>query len=373
MLIVRHPAGQFTTAIRARAACLSLLAGLLVTPGTSLGQAPPQQLPLNLVNAVDLTPEQRTQVKAVADFWTAKFTCESPSDSVEEARDRLLQPLSGVNQSISPAFRFEYAQVVVPPLQQLLMDGCENGNLHVQVNAINVLQRLGADKSLNVLVVNADVQNQKTWQVRLNAARAAIDAIKQVEPRKTLDAARRLRDAALREDNRHILSHQLAALDAADHGGLPPDDRAKARAHQLETVSGVAAKLSAAENNPHPNQLVLALNEAVARLRGKFLGSEISPPERDEMARRMAPALGQMLEFIQVNWEAGQAEHKVPYAVVVGLCEGFLPQLDTKARGEGKTPSTALRKSWDSGDRATFQADVIKWNDVLVQPPYVKP
>jgi hypothetical protein len=58
---------------------------------------------------------------------------------------------------------------------------------------------------------------------------------------------------------------------------------------------------------------------------------------------------------------------------MVGAIEGFFPTLDGIARGPGKSPTTTLKKSWDAGDKAAFEADVKKWLDVLGQAPYVKP
>ena len=352
----------------------------LVWPGVVSAQAPPQALPQPVIGAAQLTDQQKAQIQAYVGHWTAVFTCAASSADVERARDELMRPLGGINQQISPSFRLEYSLMVLPPLQTLLNAGCPE-NQHVLPNVIRVIEALGSDKALNTLLQHADAISQKSFQLRLSAARGCAEMLKKgagLEARRFVEAARKLRDAIGREDNGQVLWWQLAAINATDGEELKaPEDRAKVHEHHVEAFNALVKRLLAANNNPHPSPLFDPMPQAMGDLLRKFNSNAIAATEAADVAKKLGWSIGQVLQVVLKNWDAAQdktnAQRRGIYGQAVGAVEGFLPYIDGIARGPGKAPTTTLKKAWDAGDKAAFETEAKKWLDVLGQAPYVKP
>jgi len=350
---------------------------VLASCNVARAQSAPQPLPLNIINAVDLTEAQKAQLKGYVDYWVGKLSCAAESVDVERARDELIRPLGGINQQISPSFRLEYSLLVLPPLQALMTAGCPN-NQHVLPNALLVVESLSTDKAANLLLQHADIQGQKSFQLRLTAARACQVILSKgnLEPRRYAEAARKLRDAVGRETEHRIAGWHLSALNVAD-AAAPSDDRAKIREHFVEAVNALVKRVQATPSNPHPSPLIEPLQQAFGDLRKKFITNQISPAERPDVAKKLGWSVGQVLQIVLDNWDAAQDKKDSPrhgvFTLTVGVVESALPTLDGFARGPGKSPTTNLRKAWDAGDKATFAAETKKWLDVLAQPPYIKP
>src|SRR5690606_3065318 len=196
-----------------------LIVALAVAQGFSgrvLAQAP-SSIPSSVVSQARLTPEQVQQVKAYAEYWTDMLARPSASpEDVQRARRELIQPLRGLN--VSGAFRFDYSMAAVPPLQSTI----RQGSLHAATNAMLVPAELGSARAMTVLLEHVSLRNEPRWQIRLRAAADARNALqlRTLTPNKVVDAANRLREAAISEDNPLVLGRQLEALNAADDPSL---------------------------------------------------------------------------------------------------------------------------------------------------------
>ena len=349
-----------------------LIVALAVAQGFSgrvLAQAP-SSIPSSVVSQARLTPEQVQQVKAYAEYWTDMLARPSASpEDVQRARRELIQPLRGLN--VSGAFRFDYSMAAVPPLQSAI----RQGSLHAATNAMLVLAELGSDRAMTVLLEHVSLRNEPRWQIRLRAAADARNALqlRTLTPNKVVDAANRLREAAISEDNPLVLGRQLEALNAADDPSLTAlGDRQRVRAALLEAVVAVIDRIAQSESQEPQPLIVPVTNYGVVNLRSQFLNSDVPGDERRAMSIALAPSLGKLLSGIERSWDAVQAdaELKQLHSMVVGSCETFLPLIDTQVRGSGKSPSTQMRDAWNRGDRERFSAGVKAWNEVLSGAPY---
>src|SRR5262245_28396815 len=316
--------------------CLSLGA-------QSLGQPPPQMLPMDIISATELPPEKQKIVCDFAEGWVARMAdpASKPED-VEVARATLLKPLQGINQTISPTFRTQYSACLAGPLQKVIA----GQNYHAAVNAILVGSHLGTDKAVNLLVPLCDKQTEPRWQIRLKAADGCKTLLvsKHLQPKKSVDAAKQLRNAAKSEDNSMVLVRQLEAIDAADFVDV---DRREVgpqlRSIMLEAIETVVDRIAQSNNNPHPSPLLAPANIAIANMRDKYMDSNAvtDDTERLSIAKALAPDLVRLLEVATKNFEAAQNDPQAKrlYTVVIGTCEGFLTLLQTKL---GQTPQTKL-------------------------------
>lgn len=347
-----------------------ILALVLAAPLRCMAEAPPPPLPLDLVSASDLSNEQLSAVKKYGEYWVAVLAePKSKPEEIETARVRLIQPLQGFNVSVT--FRNAYSKIIVPPLQAIIDQ--KNGAIHASINAIIVLSQLGTDRAVTALLEHCNAQSEKRWQIRLQAAYCCRTLLRAetLDPKKVLDAAKRLRDAAKVEDNNLILRHHFAAIDAADHNPLPAPDRQALRKLFIETLNSVVDQLP----KDKPSGLIDAITSAIALLGAKLRATQIvDSTEKKAIGQSVGPRLGQLLTHAAANWDAGHADVDLQkkFSLMLGVSEGFLPFIDGYVRGDGKSPQTKLRDAWNSGDKAKFDADVAQWVPVLTQPPYAK-
>jgi hypothetical protein len=344
-------------------------------PAASLAQGAPSPLSRDVIGATQPTSEQVQTIKAWADFWTAMFASPvSTPEQIEEARSQLIKPLQGINQAISPAFRFEYSRFVVPALEKVI-DGARR-NMHAAINAEIVISQLGTDRALAALLSRvsrtaggADVP----WQVRRHAVIGCktLVASPSLDSRKIIDASRQLRDAARTEDDNEILWRLFEALAAADSAALPqPEDRRTARAALIDAFTGAVDRMAAEANRQRTELKLEAAIKGVELVRQKYLAP---PPvdEQREIGAKIAPRLGKLLELAALTWEPGRADPNTQKSVstLVGACEGFLPAIVGQQRGTTQVPRTQMQKAWNSGDKSRFDADLAAWVNVLKQSP----
>ena len=264
-------------------------------------------------------------------------------------------------------FRGTFARFAVPEMERAL----GSNNMYRAINAVIVLSQLGSDRASNLLLLHVDQQNQAAWQIRLRAAEgerllltgASLDA------RKTLDAARKLRDAILREDNGLVLRSQLAALDAADTTALTPPDRTTLRSLIGESIASVAQRAAAAAQVSGP--MVTAMGSAVGTLRVRI--TTYAKNEQQSIGAQLGPALGKMLEWARANWDDVKKDPLIDndMRTFVAAAEGLLQFFDTVlVEGKRPAPTSDMRGAWDAGDKPKFETGVKAWQGVLDKAPY---
>lgn len=335
-------------------------------PDRCWAQGRPAPLGPSITGASNLSAEQLAQVKAYAEYYASVLkSSSSRPDEIENARAELVRPMTNIQ--VSDVFRYEYARVVEPRLKEV----AEGGNLHAVINALIVGSMIGGDRSANFLVDHVDSTFQSKWQIRLQASHGVMNVLKgnSLEPRKMIQTAERLRDAALREDNPLVLRYQLSAIEAADHNPVPAADQQRLRSILVDTIVRVIDRV-AARTQADPLPMIEVIAEAVSKVRDRYLSAAMGNAERQALGKQLAPAMGKLLGLIAADWDAGHADQRKQrvYSVIIGGMEGFLPAIDVAVR-QSQTQS-AMRQAWDNANKANFESELAKWIAVFQQPQY---
>lgn len=336
-----------------------------------MAQSPPPPLGNDLMLQVELNQQQQKQVCDFVTHWGGILNGESASPAeIEGAREQLTRPLNQPNASrmMTPNFRGTYSKCAVPEMEKAL----DSKHLYRAINALLVLSQLGTDRASSVLLMHADSQNQPAWQLRLRAADGerllllggALDS------RKALDAARKLRDAASREENGSVLRLHFAALDAADGSTLQPNERSEVRSLIGEAIAGACQRLSATSEISGP--MVQAVASAVGRLRERITDYN---DEHMRMGVKLAPALGATLAWTLANWDSLRGTDATvtdAMNVLVASSEGLLQFTDPRLASGRATPTSDINGAWKAGDKTKFETGLKAWQAVLSKPPYAR-
>ncbi len=324
-------------------------------------QNPPQPLPMGMVGAAELTPQQLEQITVYVKFFGERLNSASEPAEVESARAALIAPLNQPNAArlVSPVFRLEYSKAATPEMQRAF----GGADLHRAVNALLVLSQLGESRAADAVLQQAEPA--KPWQVRLQAA-SALRVLLQggaLDPKRSPQVAKRVRDAAAREDNGLVLAHLLAAIDAASET-VQPEFKEQVRGFLVDAMVSIADRL--AQHNGFAGPTVDAFVKELDRFHLRF--RRLPGPEQASLGKRLAPALGKVLAHILTNWDAAQAD-QAKVERLVGACETFLQFINISLKGAA-APEINLRNEWSNGDKAKFEAGVTAWQDLLNKPPY---
>jgi hypothetical protein len=116
---------------------LVLAAMELVAGRAAEAQSAPPSIPGPVIRStVPLTSDQTANVKANVDYYVGLMANpQSTADQVEHARDQLAKNVAAIS-SPSDTFRFQYSQIAVPLLEEVIRG--QNPNLHPAVNALIV-------------------------------------------------------------------------------------------------------------------------------------------------------------------------------------------------------------------------------------------
>ena len=350
-----------------------LLLALFTPAGQLLAQAPPQPLSIAILTATKLTPEQEKTVQEYVDYWSGPFTSAgSTPEDVENARKYLLRPFTDAGVRASADFRHIYSKHLLPKLDEAI----KAERLHTAINAIIILSQLGHDRALTALLIQNSKEEQPKWQLRLQSAYGCKTLLESgLVPRKAVDAATDIKNFMRTEDNPLVMRHQFAAIDAANHKSLPPDERKAVRETLIEALASVVDRVEKDNTNPHPSPLLESANSAIPLLRARFLEDlQQQPAEQADLGVKVAPILGRMLSIAAALWDGSQQvpESKQFLSSMIGTAEGFLATIDNKLRSEDQTPKTRLRDAWDDGKKETFTAELNQWLALLKQDPYVR-
>ncbi len=355
---------------RSRLIPLLGLAAAFVLAAACCAQNPPASLG-DLVTKVALSQPEVERINAYVKFYADMLNNPSSTPSeVEKARNELIREfVQATVRNMSPNFRGTFSSAAAPGMETAL----KGKDIHRAINAAVILAHLGTDKASNVLVANADLQNQPQWQVRLQSANGERMLLMSgaLDGRKTIAAARSLREAAVREDNGLVLRHQLGALAAADAAGLTPADQSTVRTLQAEALASVSKKMVAA-NDVVDGSNVVALASIVVVLRDRF-ATQFTPQERKSIGETLGPALGALLDWARAHWDAARADQSITrdMGILVAACEGLLQRIDpVVASNVRPAPSSDMNGAWKAGDKAKFETGVKAWQDVLTKAPY---
>lgn len=336
---------------------------VLATGPAAEAQAPPP-LDLTITSSPQITSDQQARICNYAEYWTAVLANpDATTDQIKTAREELVRPIQNINVSVD--FRFVYSKCVVPALEKAIAPD----NIHRASNALLVLGQLGSDRAVDAVLYHCNPQNQPQWQIRQLAAMAGEELLKSrsLQPGKIVDAVKRLRDAAQREENPVILLRQFKAMNAADYRGSPAD-RTQLRSSFIDAFVAVAnrAELS--------NELLEPIGHAVLMLRAKFISGEITQDEKITLSKQLGPALGKVLTALSTSWDSAQADEnrKSTFGVVAASTEALLAIVDGVVRSGAARPETRLPHAWSQGNKAAFDANVAAWLDVLKQPTYAQ-
>jgi hypothetical protein len=325
-------------------------------------QNPPQPLPMGMIGAADLSPQQLDQVKAYVSHFGAVLGQSDDPAEVESARAALIAPMNQPNASrlVSPVFRLEYSKAATPEMEKVL----NGGDLHRSVNALLVLSQLGESRAADLVL--EQTSPSKPWQIRLQAA-SALRVLLQgaaLDPKKAPQVAKRVRDAAAREDNGLVLAHYLAALDAAAETIPAEQDKQAVRGFLVDAMAGIGERL--AQQNAYAGATLAAFVKELERFRQRY--AQLPGAEQAELGKRLAPALVNVLAHMLQHWDSARAGNE-PVETLVGACETSLQIVNTFVKAP-PPPPIDLRGAWSEGDKAKFEEGVNAWRAQLAKAPY---
>jgi hypothetical protein len=341
---------------------LSLLLALCLRQAYCWAQNPPQPLPMNLVGASALSDEQLAQITTYVKHFGERLNNATEPAEVEEARASLIKPLIQPDAArlVSPVFRLEYSKATTPEMQKAL----SGTDLHRAVNALLVLSQLGESRAADAVL--AQTEPGKPWQIR-NQAASALRVMLQggaLDPKKSPQVARRIKDAVAREDHGLVLAHLLAALDAATETVAEEEDKRAVRGYLVEAMASVADRVG--QQAEFRAAVVDAFVKELERLRPKY--AQLTKPEQVALGKRLAPALGKILAYIAANWDAAR-EQPARIERIVGACETSLQFINIPLAGPA-APETNLKNEWIRGDKTKFDQGVAAWQKILAAAPY---
>ncbi len=348
----------------------TLIPWLLTLTASVQGQSRPTPPGTDITSTTELSKEQQDKVKAWSDYYTGVLkAASSKPEEIEAARAELRRPLDNPP-PISIIFRYHYSSVVVPELEKVITS---SNNIHACVNALLALSLLESDRAANLLLNNTHSQDQKKWQLRLQAAFGCEMILKSdvLEPRTYKTAAKQLAQAAKVESNPMILRHQLAAIDIADHASLKSEDRQAIRQELADALSAVIDRVVKSGPGNNPQEMFSTITSGILLLRDKWIGKSMAEPELRTIGQKIGGSLGQLLSYSAAHWEDGHADEKSKrtYEVLISACEAFLDRIDRVVRPSG-TPQTKLAPAWAGNDKTKYQADLELWLAPLRLSPY---
>lgn len=324
---------------------------ILIIAGSGYAQAPIQTLGIDIIDARSLSEAQKKRVEVFTSYWCSQLTSAETTGKVEAARKELLKPLNSVA-GPSPVFRFEYSGQILPRLTPLITG---DGSPHTASNAFLVLGELASRRSIELMIRHSDSRHEKRLYIRILASQNCEKTLTYfsdtLKPREIGSAVRGLRNAAQREDNPTVLSHQLGGIQAIQ----TPD----AMEALLDALEKVVEKIQAPHEGVNP--LIKPFSEAVNEMRQDFI--TLPRAEKERISRKLSLVLGAYFSAAMSNWDAAHVDSKFTkqYSSPLRLCESLMFMLELRI----SAPNTDLQNLWDQGAKARFTEDVRKWNGVL--------
>lgn len=329
---------------------------ILVMAGSSHAQAPIQSLGIRVIDARGtLTNTQKNQIKSFTSYWCGQLTSTDTTIlQVQTAREELLKPLNAVA-GPSAVFRFEYSGQIMSRLTPLISG---DGSPHTISNAFLIVGELATRRSVDLLIRHSDSRHEKRLYIRILASQNCEKTLAYfsdtLKPREIGLAVRGLRNAAQREDNPTVLSHQLGGI----HAIQTPD----AMDALMDALEKVVEKIQAPHEGVNP--FIKPFSESIKILRNQDFRS-LPKAEKERISKTLGPVLGKYLSAAANNWDAAHADTKFTkqYSSPLRVCESLLKMILPELRIP--IPNTDLQNLWDRGEKAGFTEDVKIWNRIL--------
>lgn len=325
-----------------------------VTFASSSAAAAPPRIS-QLADRSNLTEQDLRSIEQFASHWCEQLNDGDPAE-VDQARDKLAEPLRAVE--VGSVFRMQYTQAALPGLKAAIDDG----KPQAAVNAMQILAQLGTPRALEVIVANADEQDQPDFGIRLWAAKSFPLAVSQgTLPQNEINKAlRSFGHAAQREDNWLVLRRQFEAVASVD--GVVSRDV------QLDALRQMTERM--AEVNPGPSDLMHAAYPALKLVRDEYL--RLNAADQKPFGKELAPVLCDVCTVANVHWKNAQAdtEAKEIYGGAIHISENLLRLIDPDQRPGQRSPQTQLGPAWNNRNERAFRADHQQWQAVLSKPPY---
>ncbi len=329
---------------------------LLAVATTPLARAaPPARGITNLANRAFLDLADKNRIHDWAQHWSDELAAGDPTE-VARARAKLIEPLKAVQ--VGGVFRLEYANVLLPRLQQII----GGGNPHTAFNATQVVGLVGTDQALEILVSHFNIANEKSLGIRLCAAESFETAVRQgtLTTNEISRGLRRLGNAAEQEEHWLVLRRQFEAIYSVDSD--------VSREVQLNVLERTTERMSA--NPPGPSDLMQALYPALRFLRDGYMKLPIA--QQGPFGKVLAPVLCNVCSVANRHWEKAQddPEAKKIYGGAIQISETLLQVIHGRVQPDRNPPRTALDRAWREKDKPRFDLDHVKWQSILAKPPF---
>jgi hypothetical protein len=351
----------------------SLLAACLTS--AALGQTSGQSgLDRAIIGAnTQLTEAQKNAVSSFAAKHLAAIkdgTSSATGKGLEDARWALVTPAR--DPAATPAFRKAYAGLLIVELVPVV----KGPDLRRALNAMQILRFTRSPDAIDVIIERTAPGAEADAGKRIAAASLLADAFEDLDASNTFyeSSSRRLRDASAAESDWMALQQKLNAIAAAARRkDLPAENARNVRRAQAEAI-GLVAK--SAKASTEADNRMLAMQRILVGLRNDLL--VMPQADRSFVAKSLAPALTDLVAATSSQWQAAHADANMnaSYASVVGTSEVILRLIDRGERPQAYTgskpdaDSRVLAASWESGDKAKFDAELKRWSAVVSAAPY---
>jgi hypothetical protein len=350
----------------------SLLVGFVLAFGATaeaLGQS--AGLDRTIISASGaLNDGQKTSVSTFVGRHAEAIRSADEARAVEEARDALASPAR--DPAATPSFRKAYGAALLAELTPVV----KGSDLHRALNAMQALRFSRTPEALDAILERTAVANESNSAKRIAAASLAADAFEDLDASNAYfeTAARRLRDAAVGETDWLALQQKLAAIGtAARRKELPAENARNVRKSQAEAIASIA-KAMRASSTAEPR--MQAIQRTLVGLRNDLLVMQSA--DRSAVAKVLAPALSDLIACANAQWDAAQADATLSasYASALNNCEVLLRLIDRGERPQayaGTKPegdARVLGPSWESKDKAKFEAEATRWAGIVSAAPY---
>lgn len=308
----------------------------------------------NLADSVRLSDREKQEIAQYAEYWVKGLSAQG-ADEVDDAAGKLTEPLRAIQ--VSDVFRLEYAQTLVPHLDDVI----DEGHPHAAVNAMQIVALLGTPNALDLITSHASVANEQNSSIRLWSAKAFPLAVQQgiVDDIEINRALRAFGQAAGQEDRWLVLRRQFEAIASVES--------TVSRDVLVGALDATAVRM---EGQPGPSDLMQATYPALLLLRNEYL--ELKPPDQKAIGTSLAPVLSSLCNVAQKHWDSAQEDARASrsYRGTVQVSENLLIMIDANVRPRQAGPRTGLGPAWDQRDRRRFEDDNNKWHEVVSGPPY---
>jgi hypothetical protein len=236
------------------------------------------------------------------------------------------------------------------------------------MNAMQIVARLETKEALAVMVDRCDLgatgRGEQRAAIRIWAARGVREILKaadldEVDAGSRTTATRALGRAVQNETDWRVVRRQLDAISNSSNA---------ATTQVLDgSVGSVIGKM---RNNPRFAWMMGALRPTTVGHRTRFLDPNLGPAEKRSLGRTIAQRIGEILDVVDQLWEAAAKDPQLrrEFSRTVEVAEKLLNLIDLDMGGT--IGESTLQEAFDSRERETYQAELIRIKQALARPPY---